>query len=466
MFNVVLYKISKNENSTKQPTASDTQITLSCRVLDASSIISPTITITAPNNDVREYNYAYIEEFKRYYWINDIIYDANIWTLKLTCDVLATYKNEIGGTSLYVLRSANASNGYILDNYYQPTTDCIGGGMEFINETYFGYGEAYILNIMGSSEGTSTLYQLTPEGFMRFIKELYTTINDYGVFDDVIKKVVQFFGGNPVNLINSMFWVPSAFEPFPPADMGDEVVVGSWRSGIEGKKLSRSRYQIFDAMPYLAIPKHPKASTRGAYLNVAPYSQYYINWAGCGTFPLDATKMVDTQYIGAQVYVEARTCEMSVRIFDASGGFTLADVKGLYGVPMNVNASSNGGSILGSVVGTIGKVGTAVATGGTSLAIGAGVAGIGSAITAIEGMPTSSQTGNAGIVLSPSYLQPYFYDIMNEDNARNGRPLCAVRTPASLGGFMIVQRGDVEIDGTFEEMKTIKQFLEGGFYYE
>ena len=55
---------------------------------------------------------------------------------------------------------------------------------------------------------------------------------------------------------------------------------------------------------------------------------------------------------------------------------------------------------------------------------------------------------------------------MPEDNDHHGRPLCQMRTPASLGGYMIVQDGDVPTAGTQSETAEIKSYLESGFFYE
>ena len=69
------------------------------------------------------YNYAYISDFGRYYFINDITYDKGIWVMTLNVDVLATYKTTIGSTSTYLLRSSYLYNPRIIDTVQELHID-------------------------------------------------------------------------------------------------------------------------------------------------------------------------------------------------------------------------------------------------------------------------------------------------------------------------------------------------------
>lgn len=60
---------------------------------DQSNLLCPQIMV---KHDIREYNYCYIEDFKRYYYINDIdSYRNGLWVIKLKNDVLMSYKDKI-----------------------------------------------------------------------------------------------------------------------------------------------------------------------------------------------------------------------------------------------------------------------------------------------------------------------------------------------------------------------------------
>ena len=120
MFNITLYTLTKKENSTARPSA-NTGTSFSCVLKAPSGILNPTIELDIGLNDSpANYNYAYIPAYDRYYWISEWINTGPLWSAKLKVDVLASYKNEIGNTDLYVLRSASNYDGYIVDSLY-PT---------------------------------------------------------------------------------------------------------------------------------------------------------------------------------------------------------------------------------------------------------------------------------------------------------------------------------------------------------
>lgn len=58
--------------------------------------------------ETKDYNYAYIPEFERYYFIENITLQSNnINVLSLKVDVLKTYENEILNSDLYVEKEIN-----------------------------------------------------------------------------------------------------------------------------------------------------------------------------------------------------------------------------------------------------------------------------------------------------------------------------------------------------------------------
>ena len=57
--------------------------------------------------------------------------------------------------------------------------------------------------------------------------------------------------------------------------------------------------------------------------------------------------------------------------------------------------------------------------------------------------------------------------IAEEDLNDVGRPLCEIRRPAEIPGFIMVRNGDMILpDGTSGEHAEIKAYLENGFFYE
>lgn len=460
MFNITLYNFTKHENSTARPSSTGT--VLPCRILSDSSIIKPRVEISRDVNCI-DYNYAYIPEFNRYFWIRDIQFTETKWVLYLECDVLATYKTEIGNSSLYVLRASNEYDGRIIDSYYPPIsgfTNNIQTSVEWVPTQ-----GVFLLNVFGSDIGASNIYMLTPTQFKSFLEELFYTIDGFQGAD-VIDKVVQYFGGNPQQLINSVLWIP--FPLTGGLEYTSNVKLGSWNSNVDGYKVNTLVAPVLGIADTFGfdIPKHPLATSKGEYLNLSPFTAYNITIPGFGTFPLDTTKLVNALSISCFINFSPATGEASARLWNTANGEILAQLSGRYGVNIQVNGSSNGGSIVSGGLTTLGAIATAVATGGAGAIIGAVVSGANTITSAMSGTVSSSGTSGADSALTIPRLDSIFYNIPPEDNAHNGRPLCAIRNLGTLGGFMMVQKGDVEIDGTFEESTKIKQFLERGFYYE
>lgn len=75
---------------------------------ESSSIINPTILINDVN--LSGYNYLYIPEFNRYYFITDIISVRNgLWRINAKVDVLMSFRNQIN--NCFITLSDTESNG-------------------------------------------------------------------------------------------------------------------------------------------------------------------------------------------------------------------------------------------------------------------------------------------------------------------------------------------------------------------
>lgn len=108
---LVLYKTQDENNKLNKNL---TQIaTLTGTLRSECSIINPVLDIQA---DFIQGNYIYINEFKRYYFIDEIISLKNgYWEVHCSVDVLMSYKNNILQLKGVVSRSTNKFNSYLLD---------------------------------------------------------------------------------------------------------------------------------------------------------------------------------------------------------------------------------------------------------------------------------------------------------------------------------------------------------------
>ena len=88
-------------------------------LLDDCSIISPKMVVSYAGN-ILSANYAYIAEFGRYYFIDNItILKAQKLQIDMSVDVLETYKTQIKALTCIIKRNSGLFNLYLDDPYFQ-----------------------------------------------------------------------------------------------------------------------------------------------------------------------------------------------------------------------------------------------------------------------------------------------------------------------------------------------------------
>ena len=89
--------------------------TYNCALKDDTSVLDPVIIIQTSDN-IYTYNYMYISDFGRYYFINDIVsLNNNRWMIKAHVDVLETYKVPILNNNAVIKRQTGVYNTYLND---------------------------------------------------------------------------------------------------------------------------------------------------------------------------------------------------------------------------------------------------------------------------------------------------------------------------------------------------------------
>ena len=465
-YKIKLGTFKKFVESTKQPNTS-AWAEYDVVFKDGADIVNPIITLAIDYSTVSAYNYAYM--LNRYYWITaKNMLCSGYCVLSLKTDVLATYKSAIGNSDLYILRSSAQSDGAIVDRFYPQTADKTVSTVAFENFPNVGFsGGYYVVNVAGKgNNGTSTLYSFTPAQFSTLIGQLLGTVDTaqqgltgdwLGVVEAISNTIFE-----PINYINSVMWYPFQFSGTD-YSTGTLFYIGKWSSGVAHRIINNPVKTVHNET--ITIPKHPKASSRGKYLNLAPYSQYQIEYDPFGAFTLDSSQLINETELRAALYADALTGTGTLKIRGNTGTSCLATINTQIGVQLPITVAGLAAGTLSSAVSVIGS---AAMTGGAAAAIaGAAMAGIDTAAGSITG--SVSSIGSQGSILAyqlPKGLTATFYDIVDEDNTRNGRPLCKVKKPSTLTGFMIASRGDVDISGTLPEEEEIRRYLESGFFYE
>ena len=455
---VNFYTFYKKPNSTKQPGGDG--VTYKCNLIEPTSFTAPDIALVVPAKPTG-FNYAYIPEFSRYYFVMDWAYSAGLWRASLTVDVLASYKDSIGSQKQYVLRSAAKSDGRIIDTMY-PTknspsnvfTYSTDAGGENPFKSNFSEG-LYIVGIINSDSGAIgcvSYYVFTNAQFRNFCNSLMgTTSWAYMGIEEISEELTRVLF-NPFQYIASCIWLPVT-------SVATGGGVGAIPYGWWTLSASASRFggDSKVAAATFKIPKHPQ-SGRGAYLNGAPFSRYMLSWPCFGQFALDPDIMGVSSNLYAQCFIDPVSGMGTLNIMTEKASLITTQTQ--VGVPIQIaQMAANYGGTAGSVISAF--------TNGIIGNIGGALSSIGDAVSnAMPQLTTMGKNGGAGAYMFPPVLNSTFYSVVDDDVEHLGRPLCQDVTPSSIPGYMLCADVEIEIPGTKPEMENIVSLMESGFYYE
>lgn len=96
-------------------------LSMSGTLRESTSVINPIITIEAPVTIVG-YNYCYIPDFSRYYYVVDVkSMRNNLWAVTLRVDVLMSFQNDILNTPAIIDHTTQQdTTDYMISNVWQP----------------------------------------------------------------------------------------------------------------------------------------------------------------------------------------------------------------------------------------------------------------------------------------------------------------------------------------------------------
>ena len=465
-FVVRLYTLSKRDNSTKRPTGNGKAF--DCIIKYGSGILHPTISFDlGKTEDPSQYNYAYIPDFGRYYFIEEWFFDKALWTASLKVDVLATYKNEIGDSTLYVLRASNEYDGRIIDNLYPCETGCNFVSNSITNP--FTWDDlCYIVGVVSSNGniGSMAYYVMSGTGMSTMCQNLLDpgfVVNNANGFDlNDASEALQLSMIDPMQYIKSCIAIPLSFDDV--TGSASFVYAFQWNTGATGKRLYLAPYERKNYS--FSISKHPDTASRGNYVNSKPYTTLTLSLPPFGVIELDTTVTCNASSISVDVILDPITGKASATV--TCNGIVLNRLEAMLGVPISLSSVTRDyvGAATSAIGGVAGAVGGAM-SGNIGGALSSVATGIGNAVEAL--MPRAQTVGSGGgfaLNFGKWALEHQFFRPVTDDPKHNGRPLCKMRKLSALKGYMLIQDGDVTINGTSSEDSTIRNYLESGFYYE
>lgn len=513
-FNVKLfYEYSKKNNSTALPTTiqQNVAVTESCVLKDRSSILNPVLQFnfdSSMQSAVHGYNYAYISQWNRYYYINNWVYDHGLWIAYLSVDVLASWKGRLLQNSAYVLRSASAYDPNVIDTTYPAKyhTSTVSEPNFVANTATSPFSAtsstgSYILGIIAPNSITGVkYYALQANSMARLMNAMLNDISVYNISTSEITEDLQKALVNPFQYIVSIVWIPYSFTNASPQHT---VNVGFWSFTDN----SMNAYVIDVLTDYLTfsgsvnIPRHPKVSDYGNYLNLAPYSHYTFGLYPFGMFNLDSNDLAGFSTLDYHIQVDLATGKSIMTLSTLGHANPILRTEAQVGVPIptaNIRvdyANYKTGLIAGGleVIGDYGQNlkdsweqfksnATALFSGNIdeiqpifdnapTAQVADNIASASQAsmtkaqIIGYQGTMSSYYTD--AVIVNRIFLSAQFLYPVDADNTHKGRPLCENITLSALSGFCLCGNADVTLMGaTASELNAIKQFMLSGFYIE
>ncbi len=113
-----LYNVSDDNEKVNKTLGTAKEFT-SSTIKEQTDVTNITLRIQTTDN-LSGYNYAYVSEYGRYYFIDKIeTTPTGYWVLSCRCDVLMSFKDQILELKGTVTRSESLFNGYLMDSQYK-----------------------------------------------------------------------------------------------------------------------------------------------------------------------------------------------------------------------------------------------------------------------------------------------------------------------------------------------------------
>ena len=486
---------TKRINSTKVPSGS--ALTLSGNLKEPCSIENPVIPFEF-NSSPAAYTYAFIQEFGRYYFIDDWTWNNGLWEASFREDYLASWKTAIGDTFAYIDRCSNTFDGDIVDTEYIAKTN-FDNRRTFLNSPFYvpsNTSGCYIVGIVNGDStlasqlgGSVTYYALEDYQMRALMAYLLSTsfLDDVG-FPSVQSITQQLSQDTAKAFINPFQYIVSCvFYPLPVSSFASgnnvDIRVGYWtiQQSVATGKLLTELAPVFNVTGQLT--QHPQAATRGNYLNFSPFTKVSFTIPPFGSFPIDLSYRTKGDHVLCKIYLDTITGKAQLFAYLNDGGQIVPsddnpvyEATAVLGVPIqlaqiNVDyisalphigeaiGAAAGGAVQGFITGGFG--------GAAAGAIGSALPSIASAITCLS--PQVTTKGVDGSILY-IYLQPRinttFSLLVDEDNAEIGRPLRQIKKINTIPGYIKCFEVTIDYSCFATEKEAILNFMYSGFFYE
>lgn len=388
------YKNDKKINSTKLPTSSPDDITLTVELKDVTSMFTPSLVISADVftdglghivNPMR-YNYCYLPDFERYFFVRSWSWIVGRWECALEVDVMASFKTEIGNTNAFILRAASQYDADIIDTKY-PTRMNEAGSLQ--EQSLFGattpwntdiknagIGSGfYVISVVNddiSAIGGVSYYALSATVMQELMNKLFAAPTWMNITDANISADMQKMLFNPMQYITSVMWIPRGLNTSGMTST-NTLPLGWWSLTLTGGfyrlNVQNTAIEFTMTASMLYHPQYDASKRR--WLQLSPYTTAGLYMPPFGFIPLDMTKLYRCSDIVVRVRIDVITGRGTLFISNKykiegvtyDGGVIYTTVSQV-GVPMSIAQMSVSWDMLSSASTWVMASGVALAAGG------------------------------------------------------------------------------------------------------
>lgn len=309
-----------------------------------SSIIEPILTLNgAAIANLWQFNYIRLDEFDRYYFINDIISTANnLWEVHCHVDVLMSWKDGILENKALIMRSSNKYNRFLFDKInkalpnYTITKSSSSNIFSLDEADYNGHPSCYNVLLFvrnktisyQAQSGTDRTGSLQDPatgcgipffgGTIYIIDAIYlnTIIANYGsdsgIMSSIIKAIAFPFNVRDfMNFIGDGFFETQKGIHLTNYESGEEVVV---------QENDDIHYIPYYVSLKFRIKLNTLISSLGLndnYLDMKPFTEYFIHLPMCGDVEIKPNMLYQNNVVLEGVFdIWAGTITYSIFTYD------------------------------------------------------------------------------------------------------------------------------------------------------
>lgn len=462
---VRFYDFSKRRNSTKQPPATgytEKEVYLK----ESTSIKNPSFVLSGTNFS---WNYAYIPDWDRYYFVDDIISITRDTTqYDLTEDVLATNKSAIGSTVARIAFSSTGWNKDIADPRMSVSSTKILYSANS-SATLFNNTGCYVMSVFnkvaGASNGLGSCYVFDAANMQK--------VKNWLGDDAVFQQLTNYFLGNPLDSIFNCIWVPFSIGANPGAGVGT-IYIGNQDSGAYG--ISGYVMSGTGRVSHTVSITIPRRNTYNAdFRDAEPYTSGQLYLPGIGNIDLNMSDWLQSSTINVTYVLEYATGDVGYFIKDSAGHvIQTANTNMAALCPLGQMTTNAAGAVasIGSGVGSLAAMAAASSTTGGVAAAGALLVSAANTALSFNKRAASIKGGYGGQMAAAEtniFYTGYYMD--TEDIgasyvSQKGRPVAVTHAISNHSGYVQCDDASVSLGGESWERDEVNSYLNGGFFYE